>query len=96
MTDQELLNKVKSTLMITGSEFDATLIVHILGAWQYMINTGVPERLVYSESGVVAIAIGANDLWNLAAGEAKFSPAFVNMVLQLRHVVMDSDGEVNR
>ena len=95
MDDQVLLSKVKELLMITGEEFDATLKLHMLAAKNYMVGAGVPNEAIYSDAGVVAIGIGANDLWNLSAGAAEFSPVFTNMILQLRHATADDSEGVS-
>ena len=84
MGPQELLGKVKAILMLTGNDLDAALLPNVLGAKGYMLNAGVREDVIFSDAGISALAIGANDMWNLSAGGARFSPIFMNMVVQLR------------
>lgn len=78
------MKAVKDMLMITGDEFDAAIMPIMLGVKGYMTGAGVSESLMYSNAGIVAITLGTNDLWNLTAGEAKFSGCFLGIVNQLR------------
>ena len=88
MTDTELLVKVKIGLGLTGTATDDTILIKMLAAKQYMTNAGVTIEQIETELGVAALTVGVNDLWNLASGEVKFSPAFDILITQLKVVSM--------
>lgn len=88
MTDTELLEKVKSGLGLTGEYTDQTISIKMLAVKQYILNAGVAVEQVETDLGVACLTVGVNDLWNLANGEVKFSPAFDILMVQLRAVSM--------
>lgn len=94
MNEAALLQQVKDILMIQGDGFDSVLQPRILAVTGYLRNAGVSEQNIDSPTGVVAVALGANDLWNLTSGEQKFSPGFLNLATQLQNVVPGDDGDV--
>ena len=53
-----------------------------------MLNAGVPNDVIFSDSAVGVIALGVNDLWNYQAGGVKLSQYFTQRVIQLTR----SDG----
>lgn len=50
----------------------------------YMRNAGVNDSNLTSELGRECVVIGVTDIWNLNAGEIKFSPAFGIILEQLK------------
>lgn len=88
MTNEELLEKVKSGLGITGEYTDGTLSIKVLAVKLYMINAGVTAEQVETELGIATLTIGVNDLWDLKSGEVIFSPAFDILMTQLKAVSM--------
>lgn len=89
MSETEILEKIKSALMITNSVFDEVLMIHIDTVKNYMINAGVKETIVESEKSIGAIFRGVSDLWNNGSGKVDFSPYFRDQVVQL--TFMDGD-----
>ena len=89
MSETEILEKIKSALMITNSVFDEVLKIHIDTVKNYMINAGVDELVVNSNKSIGAIFRGVSDLWNNESGKVDFSPYFRDQVVQL--TFMDGD-----
>lgn len=89
MTETELLEKIKTALMITNTAFDEVLMIHIDTVKDYMINAGVKEAVVNSKKSIGAIFRGVSDLWNNGSGKVDFSPYFRDQVVQL--TFMDGD-----
>lgn len=50
----------------------------------YMKNAGINDSNLESELGKACVVIGVTDIWNLNAGEIKFSPAFGLILEQLK------------
>ena len=83
MTNAEILAKVKTGLMITGSNFDDVLTLHIESVKSFMEFAGVKKSVVDDAVSVGCILTGVSDLWNNAGGEGKFSEFFCWRVAQL-------------
>lgn len=85
MTDNEILNKVKTTLFgtATGSFRDDLLRIYINEVKDFMKHAGVSDNVIMSEKSVGVIALGVNDLWNYQAGGVKLSQYFIQRVIQL-------------
>ena len=83
MTNDELLMKVKTGLMITTPLFDEVLKLHIDEVKFYLRGAGVSETVVDSEESVGVILRGVADLWNNGSGNVKFSPFFYDRASQL-------------
>lgn len=91
MTAEELLKKVKSLLNVTGTYQDETLKGYIADVKEYMLDAGVDEKIVNSTSAVGTIARGVSDLWNFGSGSVKFSPYFIERVIQLQYKEADEN-----
>lgn len=78
-----MLERVKSNLGITGTYLDATIQGYIDEVKQYMLDGGVNEDVVNSETSVGVISRGVADLWNYGSGGTSFSPYFYERVVQL-------------
>lgn len=82
MTEQELLEKVKSMLNITGNYQNATLSLYITEVKDFIQKAGVDKNTLNSDSSVGVIARGVDEyLRGLSNG--KFSEAFLMRVSQL-------------
>lgn len=79
----ELLEKVKRGLMITGNQFDAALEDYITDVQFYLIAAGVDPARVGSAECLGVIRRGVSDLWNNDSGNVEFSPYFYDKVTQL-------------
>lgn len=84
MTENERLTSVKSGLGITGNTQDTVITQKTAAVLGYIINSGVSEEQADSDLGIAVICLGVTDLWSLAGGEIKFSPAFGMILEQLK------------
>lgn len=76
MTDEEILEKVKTGLAVDGDYTDDTLKIKVMAVKQYMLNAGVSQSVLETDLGIATLTIGVNDIWSLGPGEIKFSFAF--------------------
>lgn len=83
MTDEELLNKVKKGLGITGTYQDETLKIYIEEVKNFLVDAGVSEEIVNNSDSVGVIIRGVSDLWNYGMGSAELSQYFVQRAVQL-------------
>ena len=85
MAVDALVAEVKKGLGIplAVTAHDDTLNIKVRAVKSYLTGAGVSEAMLADDLGIAAVVVGTNDLWNLAPGEIKFSPAFVWMVEQL-------------
>lgn len=85
MTDTELLTACKTGLGIPTSStaFDGVITQKLLAVKSYMRSAGVSDVTMSDDVAVGIIVMGVADLWNLGAGEIKFSPAFFTLLTQL-------------
>lgn len=83
MTDQQLLAEVKKGLSV-GSSNDDMLLIKVTAVKEYMLNYGITQENIETQLGIATLTVGVSDLWNITAGEIKFSPAFNMMLTQLQ------------
>lgn len=83
MTEAELLVEVKKGLGIAGSYQDNTILRHMKDVKSFCEHSGVHLDLLESDASVGLLIRGVADLWNLASGEVKFSPYFMQRLIQL-------------
>ena len=83
MTDEELLNKVKTGLNITGTYQDDTLKTYIADVKNFLVDAGVGNEIVNSSDSVGVIIRGVSDLWNYGMGSAELSQYFIQRAVQL-------------
>ena len=76
MTDDELLSAVKTKLLAVGSYNDAILLQLTLAAKDYLLGGGIKEELIYTHTGLAAVALYVQDNYILESGETKFSESF--------------------
>lgn len=85
MTDEELLQKVKTGLGITGIYQDETLKIYIEDVKEFLVEAGVQHEIVNSTDSVGVIIRGVSDLWNYGMGTAEFSKYFMQRAAQLAY-----------
>lgn len=84
MTENEILERVKNALGITGDYQDSVLQEYILEVSAYMRSAGVPENLIRNPCSVGLLTRGVADLWNYGSGGVGFSTYFEQRLIQLR------------
>lgn len=80
----DLLTKVREGLGYSSQHLDSVIKPKMLGVAGYMLNAGVSEEQLISDTGIVALTIGVSDLWNQESGKESFSPNFSNLLIQLQ------------
>lgn len=85
MNDEELLVQCRIGLGMSPSTsaMDGVIQQKMMAVKSFMRGAGVSEEMLNDPLAVGAIVVGVTDLWNLSAGEIKFSPIFYNLVTQL-------------
>lgn len=83
MTDEELLNKVKTGLNITGTYQDETLQTYITDVKNFLVDAGVSDEILNCSDSVGVMIRGVSDLWNYGMGNAELSPYFIQRAVQL-------------
>ena len=77
----EMLEKVKISLGITGTYQDNTVNEYILEVKAFLIDAGVKK----SNITVGLVARGVSDLWNYGAGKGRLSEYFMQRASQLAY-----------
>lgn len=85
MTDTEILNKVKTSIGITGTYQDDTLLEYIAEVKLFLADAGVPTEIIESTVSAGVITRGVSDLWNYGAGTANLSDYFMQRAFQLKY-----------
>lgn len=85
MTNEQLLEKVKIGLgvPIASTAQNGTLTQKFLAVKSFMKGAGVSDAMLETDLGIDTIRIGVTDIWNLEAGEIKFSPVFHSFITSL-------------
>lgn len=81
--DDKLLEQCKIGLSISSDAFDQTIKQKIKAVQMFMKKAGVSDENLASDLGIGTLVMGVSDLWELKAGEVKFSPVFLTLVNQL-------------
>lgn len=86
ITEEELLERVKKSNLITNNFLDEQLTEKIKEVKSFMFYCGVSQEILDSDIVIGTIAIGVNDLLSPlgTGGTQKFSPYFMQRVIQLR------------
>lgn len=84
MTDLEQLEEVKKAIGITDSFQDATIMIHMQEAKEYLKGAGVSEAKLKSRKVIGLLSRGVMDLWNYGAG-SKLSSYFIERAIQLSY-----------
>lgn len=82
MTD--LLEKVKTALGVSGTNFDVQLNLYIDEVKEYLLSAGISEEVLNSDKSVGVIIRGVADLWNYGNSDTKLSDYFYQRAEQLR------------
>ena len=85
MAENNVLIEVKKRLGITGDYQDGTLSGYISDVEEFLRDAGVPEYVLNSTAALGVISRGVSDLWNYGAGNAEFSPYFLQRATQLSY-----------
>lgn len=80
-----MIEGIKIRLGITGSYHDDQLSAYADDVKAFMLSAGVPQSVIESEASIGVIARGVADLWNMGAGDGKFSEVFFQRVTQLKY-----------
>jgi len=91
MTENLLLDKVKTALGITGTFQDGTLTLYIDEVIAYLVGAGVHSAIAKSSAAVGVIARGVSDLWNYGNSGGKLSQYFKERVIQLSYIGIDDE-----
>ncbi len=86
MTTDQLLTECKKGLNMSleaDETIDGAIKQKLLAVRAYLLGAGVTSERLESDLGVAVTVVGVTDLWNLNAGEIKFSPVFHTLVTQL-------------
>jgi len=80
-----MLEKVKANLGITGTYQDATIQGWIDEVKQFLLDGGIDEDIVDSNTSAGIITIGVKDLWNYGSGDGTLSKYFFQRATQLSY-----------
>lgn len=86
---EQILNNVKSMLMITGNYHDTALNLYISEALDYMEGAGVAPEVAQKATGVIAGIV--NDLMTGEAGKGEISPYNRQRVIQLSYRKVETE-----
>ena len=92
MTDEELLTEVKKRIGITGDYQNETVAGYIQDVKDFMIDSGVSEKVMLSNKIIGAVTRGVSDLWDYGNGKGDFSPYFFQRVTQLAYQGGEANG----
>ncbi len=88
-----MLKAVKSNLGITGNFQDETIQGYIDEVKQFLLDAGVSEQIVGSETSIGVITRGVADLWNYGSGGTQLSPYFYQRAIQLAAKTSETKGQ---
>ena len=83
LTNEQLLEKVKAAIGITGDYQDSAIEIYIQEVKAYLASAGVRAPVLDSDKAVGIVARGVLDLWNYGAGDGTLSPYFHQRAIQL-------------
>lgn len=86
MTTDQLVNECKKGLNMAleaDEIIDGAIKQKLLAVRGYLMGAGVTSGRLDSDLGIAVTVVGVTDLWNLNAGEIKFSPVFNTLATQL-------------
>ena len=84
--DEKTLKEIKAGLGISADSTgaDEALKQKIAAVESYMMGGGVAKAMMTDPLAIGCIVVGVTDIWNLEAGEIKFSPLFGILMEQLK------------
>ncbi len=83
MTSEEQLAAVKERLSIADNYHDDVISALISDVKGFLISGGVSADIIDTETTIGCIARGVADMWNMGAGDGKFSEIFKLRAYQL-------------
>lgn len=83
LTNEQLLDKVKAAIGITGDYQDGAIEIYIQEVKAYLASAGVHATVLESDKVVGIVSRGVLDLWNYGAGDGVLSPYFNQRAIQL-------------
>lgn len=86
LTEEDILIECRVGLNMSpepNEVIDRVIKQKLLAVKGFMKGSGVSDETLNSDSAIGTIVMGVIDLWDLNAGEIKFSPAFFMFVTQL-------------
>lgn len=91
LAKEDLLEKVKTALGITGEYQNDALMLYIDEVKEYLADAGVSESVINSSSSIGVITRGVSDLWNYGSGNTELSPYFMQRAIQLSYKKEEED-----
>ena len=92
MSDDEILQEIKTRLSITDSYHDQLLSSFIQDTKDYLKSVGITDELLNDKKSLGILARGVVDLWNNKPSDGEFSKIFIQRAIQLRAEVLESEG----
>ena len=86
ITDNELLELIKSDNNLFGNQQDASLLIKIATIKGYLRGGGVSNAVINSTLAIGCISRGVMDIWNYGNGDTKLSPFYYELADQLRDI----------
>lgn len=86
MTTDQLVIECKKGLNMSleaDETIDGAIKQKLLAVRAYLLGAGVASGRLDSDLGIAVTVVGVTDLWNLNAGDIKFSPVFNTLTTQL-------------
>lgn len=93
LTPEQLLERVKYAIGITGNYQDKALEIYIDEVLAFLASAGVHATVLQSDKVVGIVARGVTDIWNYGAGGGVLSPYFIQRAIQLRNEPVPADKE---
>jgi len=84
--EDDVLTKCKIGLGLSteaNEAIDGLITQKIATVKALLIQGGVAEEKLTTQSAIGVITMGVTDIWEVRAGEAHFSPAFIMLATQL-------------
>lgn len=80
---ENVLEKVKINIGITGEFHDNKIKGHIDFVRFLMEDAGVHDTVLQSENGISVLSRGVDDIWNYGQNNGDLSPLFYKRLIQL-------------
>lgn len=90
MTDDEILQEIKTRLSVTDTYHDKMLSCFIQDTKDYLKSVGITDEILADKKALGILARGVVDLWNNKPSDGEFSKIFYQRAIQLRAEVLES------
>lgn len=90
MTDDEILQEVKTRLTITDTFHDEMLKAFIGDTKDYLRAVGITDEILSDKKSLGILTRGVVDLWNNSPSDGSFSSIFIQRAIQLRAEVLEN------